>query len=294
MKWLISRSTKHLTNLNLSDGSNWDIAAADDRAFWIVMALKEIMQLHSRGKRPKRKFPLNTLRRLIVEVKGHEAQPVELFTRTHMRFEDDDTIIFTLIPDANGEVPELPVVHLSMVICWDSQNRGGVLLHGALAEWKGNGVILAGPGGRGKTSASKRLPHHWQSFCDDATLVMPDQGGVYWAHPWPTWSKFMFDGPGGSWDVQHAVPLKGIFFLQQAQMDDFEPLGIAEAACLFNEVSEQVFSPMLQSVQRNEVRALRLKRFDNICALAQSIPSYVLRLCDDGAFWEQIEGALNA
>ena len=40
----------------------------------------------------------------------------------------------------------------------------------------------------------------WRSLCDDATLVVRDASGRYWAHPWPTWSRFYtLDG------VVHAV-----------------------------------------------------------------------------------------
>jgi SynChlorMet cassette protein ScmC len=185
------------------------------------------------------------------------------------------------------------LMHLSMVICLDAQCRGGVLLHGALAGWNGNGVILAGPGGRGKTTASKRLPRHWQSFCDDTTLVVCDNKGAYWAHPWPTWSDFMFGGTGGTWDVQHAVPLKGIFFLDQAQREQIESLGAGHATCLLTESSEQASRIISHYMEKDELRKHRQMCFDNICALAQTIPSYVLHLGRDGAFWKEIERALN-
>ena len=49
----------------------------------------------------------------------------------------------------------------------DAQTRGEVLLHGALAEKDGIGVILAAPGGTGKTTASDRLLAPWRSRCDE-------------------------------------------------------------------------------------------------------------------------------
>lgn len=88
------------------------------------------------------------------------------------------------------------MVHGASVIVLDVENRGGLLLHGALAECKRQGVILAGPGTVGKTTASRRLRLPWHSLSDDATLVVRDRAGRFGAHPWPTWSRFMF---GGSW-----------------------------------------------------------------------------------------------
>jgi SynChlorMet cassette protein ScmC len=103
----------------------------------------------------------------------------------------------------------------------------------------------------------------------------------------------MFNGPGGTWDVQHAVPLKGIFLLEQAHEDKLEPLEIAQNVCLLNESAEQASWPMPGQSEKNALRKLRLQRFDNICNLAKIIPAYVLRLGRDGAFWEEIERALN-
>ena len=103
----------------------------------------------------------------------------------------------------------------------------------------------------------------------------------------------MFNGPGGTWNVQHAIPLKGIFFLEQAHEDALEPLGIAQSVCLLNESAEQAHCLISIHSEKNEMREIRLLRFDNICALAKAIPSYVLRLGRDGAFWQEIERSLN-
>ena len=177
MKYPISTSTEHVTGLALADGSIWDIVAADDRAHDVVSALAKAMQLQPQRKDTQNKSHYSTPRRLIVHVEDPKRDSAQLSTTAHLTFEDQDTIC-TLISKENNEMPVVPLMHLSMVICRDAQCRGGVLLHGALAAWNGNGVILAGPGGRGKTTASRRLPSHWQSFCDDTTLVVCDNKGV--------------------------------------------------------------------------------------------------------------------
>jgi len=45
-------------------------------------------------------------------------------------------------------------VGLSLVFARQAQAFGGVLIHGALAERDGMGVILAAPGGTGKSTAA--------------------------------------------------------------------------------------------------------------------------------------------
>ena len=50
---------------------------------------------------------------------------------------------------------------------------GGLLLHGALVERQGAGVILVGRSGAGKTTCCRRLPSGWQVL---GTLLRPGDG----------------------------------------------------------------------------------------------------------------------
>ena len=166
-------------------------------------------------------------------------------------------------------------------------------MHGALAERDGIGVILAAPGGTGKTTASNRLPAPWRSRCDDTTLVVRDPQGNYWAHPWPTWSRFLEGGPGGTWDVQTAVPLKGIFILSRAVEDRTERIGPGQAVSLLAESVRQASMFMPLGLFGEEVRNLYLERFSNLSALARVIPAHVLHISLTGTFWQEIEQALK-
>jgi SynChlorMet cassette protein ScmC len=162
-------------------------------------------------------------------------------------------------------------------------------VHGALAEKDGRGVILAGPGDVGKTSASQRLPYPWKSLCDDCTLIVRDKSGIYQAHPWPTWSTFMFGGTGGSWDVQYSVPLTAIFFLAQSEIDIATPLGQGKSTCLLSETSEQAWQGLSFDLDIQLKRAFNLQRFENICDLVKVKPAYLLQFSKNGKFWEEIE-----
>ena len=207
--------------------------------------------------------------------------------------ENDNVLNYVLIPSDILEGVYINLVRLSLIFARQAQVRGGLLLHGALAERDGIGVILAAPGGTGKTTASNRLPASWRSRCDDTTLVLRDSLGSYWAHPWPTWSGFLNGRPGGSWDVQSAVLIMGIFFLTQAIEDRVERVGSGHAVSLLVESTQQTSQLMARSLSKEDARALHLEQFNNLCALAQSVPTHLLSISLVGAFWQEIELALS-
>ena len=292
MKHSISPSTNFYVRLTLADCSNWDIIPNCDNAFKVVLDFAKIMRLKQHNSITNTGYGSGSFQRIYINIESCFPGKLQNYNKVHIKVKDVDNVVCTNKPEINGDTPVQLLIHLSMVICREMQSRGGILLHGALAALDGKGVIFAGPGGRGKTTASQRLPCYWRQLCDDTTLVVCDNRGLYWAHPWPTWSNFMFKRSGGSWNVEHAVPLRGIFFLEQNLKDDFEPLGIAQNVCLLNASAEQASWLTLNHTDKDTIRKIRQQRFDNICLLAQSVPSYVLRFSRKGAFWNEIERAL--
>lgn len=273
--------------LALAGGSRFLIAAGDEGAASVVSQLAAAM-----GLGVSKAAPLSgTERRLLVHTdpRRYRASP----PRRHESLPADRGTAVLLTSCAIGDELFVQLLEISLVLARDAQARGGLLLHGALAERKGSGVILAAPGGTGKSTASERLRPPWRSLCDDTTLVVMDSQGKYWAHPWPTWSRFLTGEPGGTWDVQHAVPLEGIFFLSQSVTDRVESVGAGHAASLLVECAEQASQLMARGRSSEEARALRLERFDNLCGLARAMPTHVLQISLTGAFWGQIEQALG-
>lgn len=206
---------------------------------------------------------------------------------------------FVLCAEKSLEVAEdfvgwAHLIELSTALARAFVPHGGVLLHGALAEWEGRGVLLAAPGGTGKTTASNRLPPPWRSLSDDMTLVLCDAQGQWWAHPWPTWSRFLPGGSGGAWDVQYAVPLHAIFYLAQAPEERVEPIGAGQATAMLVQSAEQAaYFSLTRGLSVEESRALRQQSFNLLCNLAQAMPTFVLHLSLTGAFWVEIERALG-
>ena len=102
----------------------------------------------------------------------------------------------------------------------------------------------------------------------------------------------MFGGGGGCWDVERAVPLRGIFFLVQDNEDRARPLGAGRAANLLVDAAEQISPSMFGGFDRDAVRIHRLRRFDAACNLARALPCFELRLSLTGAFWNEMERVL--
>jgi SynChlorMet cassette protein ScmC len=278
-----------LHDLVLADGSRWVIAAADEEAAAIVSQLGQAMQLrmntgasepHHHGR----------LCRLFVQV---DARSSVADCYVPLTSKNDGAVICILSPNDHWGGPYVNLVRLALIFAREAQARGGVLIHGALAERDGVGVILPAGGGTGKTTASNRLPASWRSLSDDATLVVRDSHGNYWAHPWPTWSRFLNGGAGGTWDVQNAVPLKGIFFLVQAFADRVERVGPGQAVSLLVECVRQASTLMAPGLFEEELRVMQLERFDNLCALALVVPTHLLHISLTGTFWQEIEQVLK-
>jgi SynChlorMet cassette protein ScmC len=258
--------------LRLADGTSWGIAGRNPMAVRMVERLAEVMRL-----RPS-EMASHALR---VTVDDDPSAPERLVL-------NGTSVECTVGAAATKDMLAARLQQLSQTIPLASRGSGGMLLHGALIEKDGEGVILAGHGGAGKSTACDRLPSPWRPLCDDTTFILRDGKGRYRAHPWPTWSRFMFGGPGGTWPTESSVALKGIFILRQAAEDRADPLGRGEAACLLSECCEQVTWSAFQSFPPEEVRRLRTDRFDAICDLTGSVPAFRLGLTRNGAFWSEM------
>jgi len=267
--------------MTLADGRSWDFAGGNKGGSVICERLATAMTLLPRPHLADRRVEL---------IEGRVPTSGPWFAS----LDQTNNTIRCVIRSAPSHI-QLGIVltFLGVQIGLDALGRGGIFFHGALAEWSGIGVILSAPSGTGKTTASNRLPVPWCSLSDDTTLVVRDAQGVYWAHPWPTSSRFSSGDTCASWDVQRAVPLRGIFFLSQSDDDKVKPVASAKAAILLLESSDQPEYLMIKEQNEGEPRALRLQRFDNACSLARVIPAYILNLSLTGDFWYKIEQVLD-
>jgi SynChlorMet cassette protein ScmC len=155
-------------------------------------------------------------------------------------------------------------------------------------------VLLAGPGGYGKSTCCKRVPSPWRCLCDDESLIIKARDG-YVVHPLPTWSEH-FKGPSDkSWDVSHSVPLGGIFFLEQDQVDEIVPMTPVHIAARINFSAVEAFNKyiMHRTVGRELKRDIRIRILNNASDISRQVHCASLKFSKDGAFWREIEKSVS-
>lgn len=265
--------------LVLADGQCWRICTGEVTAQRIIAALGKTMQLS----------PASEGRELLAVIGAQTRLPSN-------NLDETQPVLCHLEPPDSDDMLTIDMIHLALVFAQQAQRSGGVLIHAALAEYRGLGVLLAGSGTVGKSTASFRLPSPWRSLCDDTTLIVRDKPGRYWAHPWPTWSRFYSQdgtpGPGGNWDVQRAVPLEAIFFLRQALQDRAEAVNRAQAAAMLMESVQQASHSMVRGMDQTAIQALYREQLTAVHKLVATIPTFILQISLDGEFWKEIERAL--
>jgi len=287
-------------NLTLADGACWNIVAENPEAKPFITRLAEVMHLGSangkgrellvqvqngRGTKNENGFPAESLRSLFMEALAdypwdEGCQPLK------------QTISCRFHQEGNETLETLQLMQFCSVFALDAVTRGGMLLHGALIERDGMGVILAGPGGIGKTTACSRLPETWRTLSDDITLIVRDEIGRYWAHPWPTWSRFLVEKEGGKWDVERGTFVRAICFLTQSHEMELIHLGEGEMVCLGMEAIEQAGRALARNLDEESLRKLRNIYFRNVCQMTKTVPGYHLQLNLHNPFWELIEESI--
>lgn len=299
--------------LSLADGTRLALSAGDETAAPVVGFLSRAARLVP----APHPLPPATRRLLVVAAPEEEAASLAQGSDAV----DDADVVFRLEPTRTpqpwrglgspsaGREPLTAeqwlcqqVVRLSTCISRESLPRGGALLHSGLAllppslapagsgPGEERGVLLAGRSGVGKSTAARRLPPPWRALADEATLVVGGEKGTYWAHPWPTWSRFFGAGKGDgrdAWDVQRAVPLRAIFVLEQGEEDHLAPLGPGQAVALLAELALQTATHFFRGLPHDEIVAFNRQRFENLCALVRCVPAYLLHVSLTGTFWEE-------
>ncbi len=225
----------------------------------------------------------------LAEPASAEAMPGTLGAAHLARKLNGATKHFLISPD--GTHPFRLRQGIVQLMSFGEVTRGGFPLHGALADRLGQGVVLAGPGGTGKSTASARLPNPWESLSDDTTLIV--ENGSYRAHPWPNPASVLGVEGRRRIDVKRVTAARAVFFLSQAEEDAVQPLRQAEAACALLESFRQAAAIPGDLRHDPDLRWLCETAMDNICRFAKETPAYRLRLSLTGRFWEMIGKVLD-
>ena len=174
-----------------------------------------------------------------------------------------------------------------------AQVRGGLPMHAALLELAGKGILISACSNTGKSTCCRRVPGYWKVLGDDETLIVPGSGKGFRAHPFPSWSDYLWRKSEKKWQVESSVPLSAIFFLEQAEATEILPVGKGESAVLINQSANQV-EERFWIWSDQTTKTMQVKRiFDNACALAKTVPAYRLRASLNSRFWEEIERVIR-
>lgn len=269
-------NTPPFSCLTLADGQKFLLRPTDPLTAEIVARITGVMHLSSG----------NDGREIFVSVSETNVQE-SIPTET-------GPLVCCLSPGADEILKAIQMSQLARFIAAQTMQRGGMLIHGGLVMHQGQGIILAAPGGTGKSTACRRLPESWEVLSDDATLVVQTKGGRYFAHPWPTWSRFFDGGAGGTWNVEQAMPLSAIFFLHQSPVDTVEPLSRANATVFILESIRQamLFLPMAERHpdRKDELMNIYLSAAEQ---LVNSVQIHIMKISLGGTFWEEITRTLQ-
>jgi len=294
-------------SLYLSDGSRWWLTGDEFNSRW-VDKLATIMELHESASNgsPKLVFckegHLNGVAGNVTDAALSESRSSAIGNGWY--FYDHDTLrvwYHNEIPDVicemnNNEGHEIQIVNMwnsLQPIYQESICRGGLSLHAGLAELDGRGYLLMGASDKGKSTCCRRLPDYWKSLCDDEALVVLDEHKKYRAHPFPTWSDHLWNREENTWNVQSSVALQGIFFLEQSEIDEVEPVGEGQASVHLSGSALQICQKFCMKLDGKGQRQFRTELFENACNLAKQIPAYCLRVSLHGRFWEKMEQVIG-
>lgn len=169
--------------------------------------------------------------------------------------------------------------------------QGGLPLHCALTELDGAGVVLAAKSGTGKTTCCQRFPDYWHVLGDDEALLSKTDTGFV-AQAIPTWSHYILGEGYLTWQTEYSVPVRAIFFLEQAEQDSVMPLSKAVGGVRLYGAVNPVYHTFWKDLERPQGIVYRTVLFNNACDMVHDVPAFVLQVSRHGRFWQNIEEVL--
>lgn|GEM_PF-5917410 len=154
------------------------------------------------------------------------------------------------------------------------------MMHGALLEHNGRGLMLCGPSGIGKSTTARRMAERCRILADDCFLLEWTAGGVK-ARPLPTWSSYLFNKKRlTECDARRSLPVSRLMILGRdaARYTPLDPatalLGCANAFTDMVKWHTFRFPPRLTA-------ALNSRALDAARRVARELPCGALQLTLD-------------
>ena len=193
------------------------------------------------------------------------------------------------------------------ILHWWAERRGSILIHGAAVANRNGAVLLAGPGGSGKsTTAFLCLKHGWQYLADDYCLLQPA------ARIFSLYNSLKLSQNSGlnllpsDWpDNAETDGVKRIFFLHENQPERIDQSGLCRALIL-PRLTKRIETSFESASPAEGLRALApsslfqlagagAPAFEGLSQFVRSIPAYRLNLGRDyAAIPGRLEECLNA
>lgn len=163
-----------------------------------------------------------------------------------------------------------------------------LVFHGALLVLGGNGVVITGASGVGKSTCAARIPPPWEAWADDMVLMQRCHG-EYYVQGLPTWSQLYYPASFRKVKCNRIVPLRGIFELQQAPTDQCFELPYSRKISLLATGFHEFW--VHWGLMPNDVFYSRLAAgsFDFCRALARNSVVKGLKCSLTGTFWSELE-----
>ncbi len=167
--------------------------------------------------------------------------------------------------------------------------------HCALVEINGKGALICAPGGTGKSTCAARLPLPHRALAEDCALVMRADDGFI-AQAMPAWSLVTSEHKKIehiSFDCRASVPLSGIFFLEQSNIDSITPLSNYIALGYINSTFNDHMRWFLNHLDADITKKLRTNIFNLAEQLTATLPTYRLSATLNGKFWDLMDDELK-
>jgi SynChlorMet cassette protein ScmC len=182
---------------------------------------------------------------------------------------------------------------ISFVVHNELIPEGGIPIHSLVLEYKGQGVLLVGKSGSGKTTSYKKIQPPWKALSDDHAFIVK-KGNKYRLHPFVTISECLETNNPIPRDLNFFVPLKMIFFLNKSEKDEVILINQSQAAYEFYNAAIALIKFYYKNFTTNpELKSFRTNIFNNACDIIKSVPSFQLNASLGGRFWEKIQERLD-
>ena len=285
----------------MSDGNRWQLQTNDPGLYPWLGQLASIMRLSGTKKENTNELVFSRFGLSERYLASSKQRAIAALPEYATRYQRTSTwiggskVVCEVAHEKNDRANEIVQMFNALYPIYRNSIRdGGLPFHAALIEINGRGVLLAAPGGTGKSTCCRRVPAPWKAICDDeALIVFTPLAAQYRVHPFPTWSDYLMNRCEPTWDVQYSVPLWGLFFLEHAETDAALPLDRGEALMRMNESAAQVVRRFLRRMDETDASRVRRVLFENAHRLATAVPAYRLGVQLDGMFWKEIQKVMD-